>query len=187
MNALYMLDIELDGHFRGLHNAPRPWVARIDGPDPKFGLAREFVVPFNDWEGARRAKSGNIYGRVAHFPLRRGHLYEISRLRGTPSKRHVSREFAWLGDDLEQLDAEDALDRIAGEPGVSMKTDDEGEPLSRVRGLGYPAQMPWVVRDDRRLFRLVERHVYVHAGRLLGIQDGEIVELSQEEAWLWLR
>jgi hypothetical protein len=190
MGALFMLEIEIDGHFHGTPRVPKPWVARIDGPDPKYGLAREFISPFNDWENARRAHSGNIYGRVANFPLRRGHIYEVSRLEGRPSKRHIIREFAWLGDDeLEILDPEDVLDRVAdtGTPGVSLETDDGGDPVGQVHGLGYPLPMPWIVRDNRRLFRLGEHQVYTHADRLLGVRDDEIVELDQEEAWSWLR
>src|SRR5690606_30340672 len=140
MGAIYMLKIEIDGHFHGSSNVPRPWVARIDGPDPKYGLAREFVQPMNDWESAHRSCRGNVYGVVAHFPMRRGHLYEVSRLRGRSSKRHVAREFGWLGDGkLEPLDPEDALDRIADAPGVSWQTDDEGPAAAEVRGLGYPS------------------------------------------------
>lgn len=186
--SLYLLDIELDGHIHGLANAPKPWVARIGGPDPKFGLARDFIAPFNDWENARRAKSGNVYGRIAHFPLRRGHLYEISRLRGRPSKRHISREFAWIdAGGLEAVEPEDVLDRLAGAAGVSLETADAGDPVGKVSGLGYPSPMPWIVRDDKRLIRLAERQVYAHADRLLGVRDCEIVELSQDEAWSWLR
>lgn len=186
--GMYMLKIEIDGHIHGLAGAPKPWVARIDGPDPKYGLAREFMTQFNDWEKAHRARSGNIYGRVAHFMLRRGHIYEVSRLRGKPSRRHITREFAWVGDcDPEPISSEQALDRIAGVTGVSMHVADEGDPLSRVLGLGYPVPMPWVVRDGRRLYRLVEHQVYALADRLLGVTNGEVVKLDQEEAWKWLR
>lgn len=80
-----LLRIEVDGHFHGSPVVPRPWVAKITGTDPRFGLRREFVQTLNDWEHARRACSGNLYGVVANFPVREGHVHEVSRLRGSPS------------------------------------------------------------------------------------------------------
>lgn len=188
--SLYMLRVEIDGHFHGSPKVPRPWVARLSGPDPKYGLAREFVQQMNNWESARRAGSGNLYGVVAHFPMRRGHLYQVSRLRGRPSKRYVAQEFGWLGDEgpLEQLEPEEVLDRVAGSDGqrVSMETSLDGS-VGEVRGLGIPDSLPWIVRDEKRLYRLCETKVYAVEGRLVGVRDGGIVDLSQEEAWSWLK
>lgn len=95
MSQVVILKIEEDGHLNG-GPPPRPWCAEITGLDPKFGLARTFVKALRDYADAHRAWSGNVYGVVAHFPLHEGKLYEVSRLRGRPSKRHVSREFVFV-------------------------------------------------------------------------------------------
>lgn len=112
---LYILKIELDGHFHGSPDVPRPWVAQITGADPKYGLARTFVDAKNDWSQASRARSGNIYGRVACFPLRDGNLYEVQRCRGSSSKRHVVREFLAIeGGKRVPLEPLEALARLDG-------------------------------------------------------------------------
>src|SRR5690606_23971831 len=87
-----VLKVEIDGHFHG-GEPIKPWVAEIKGTDPKWGLARRFLDPKNDWSSASVSWSGNIYGRVAHFFLRDGGLYEVQRCTGKPSKRRVVREF----------------------------------------------------------------------------------------------
>jgi hypothetical protein len=98
VGQLVILRIEIDGSFRGSPNVPKPWVARITGTDPKFGLAREFVAPMNDWSNAHVAHSGNLYHRVSQFNLREGNLYEVSKSIGKPSKRRVVREFFTVTD-----------------------------------------------------------------------------------------
>ncbi|HEU4732408.1 MAG TPA: hypothetical protein VFT22_31150 [Kofleriaceae bacterium] len=62
MTPLYMLRIEVDGHFHG-GPPPKPWVARIHGPSEQYGLAREFIRAMNDWKDAHRAWSGNLWVR----------------------------------------------------------------------------------------------------------------------------
>lgn len=52
--ALKILRIEVDGHYHGSSDVPKPWVAQIDGVDAKYGLARTFVQRLNDYRGARR-------------------------------------------------------------------------------------------------------------------------------------
>lgn len=194
MGTLFMLEVDVGSykHGAGGAGAHRPWVARIDGPDPKYGLSREFIKPYNDWEHARRSINGAIRGVVARFPLRRGQLYEVSRLQGRASKRQITRTFGWLGDvgDLEQLEPEDALDKIGGlTNGVTYRTDDDDETatVGEVRGLGHPATVPWIVVEGTRLYRLGEGRVYAHEDQLLGIRDSEVVELDQLEAWEWLQ
>lgn len=191
---LSILKIEIDGHFHG-GEPPKPWVAEITGADPRYGLAREFVQPMNDWSQARVAMSGNIYGRVAHFALRDGRLYEVSRTRGNPSKRRVVREFiAVQGGKLEQLDPEEVLARV-GEPGdavlLRLPEDTSGRSwIARVRGLGTPERLAWIVRGKERLYRLPVGGVYeiVEDGRrrFTGVQVDGWVDLTEREAWAWL-
>jgi hypothetical protein len=110
-----VLTIEIDGHFHGSSDVPRPWVATILGTDPKYGLRREFVRAMTDWKDAHVAWSGNVYGREARFLLRDGNLYEVSRLRGKSSKRYQAREFlAVEGRKRIKLEPEEALARVDG-------------------------------------------------------------------------
>lgn len=160
--TLKILRIEVDGHFRGSSDVPKPWVAQIDGVDAKYGLARTFIDRLNDYRAARRARSGNLYGVVAAFPLHEGKLYEVSRMRGKPSKRHVAREF-WRVEsgkmvELEPMEALAIADPLDG-PAVEHRVPD-GTRVSRVDGLGTPAVCGFVLSErDRgghadRLYRL---------------------------------
>jgi hypothetical protein len=154
--TLKILRIEIDGHFHGSPDVPKPWVAEITGVDAQYGLARTFVEPMHDWGNAHRAWSGNLYGRIARFALRAGRLYEISRLRGKPSKRYVAREFSIIVDDeickVAEIDALALAEQAAG-PAVAY-TVNEGTRIGRVEGLGTPAVCGFVLRDGRRLYRL---------------------------------
>lgn len=153
---LKILRIEIDGHFHGTADVPKPWVAEITGVDATYGLARTFIEPMHDWSGARRACSGNLYGRIARFALREGRLYEISRLRGRSSKRHVAREFGRVADGeihtVSELEALALVDRDAGS--AIPYTVDEGTRIGRIEGIGTPAVCGFVLRDGRRTFRL---------------------------------
>lgn len=190
-----MLKIEIDGHFHGSRDVPRPWVARICGPDPRYGLARDFVQPLNDWESAHRACSGNVYGVVAHFPLRDG-LYEMSRLRGRSSKRYVSREFLRIHDGKRSaLEPREVLQRVSGaEAGAEYRIDEGDGPrwVAQIRGLGTPDRMAWIVQGKRRSYWLPSGHLYevrVDDRRwFVGVDDeGEIEKLNEREAFAWLR
>lgn len=154
--TLKILRIEVDGHFHGSADVPKPWVARIDGVDSKYGLARTFVDRLNDYRTAHRAHSGNTYGVVAAFPLHEGGLYEVSRLRGSSSKRHVSREFLIVdGGKTLAIDPVDALaiaDPHAG-PAIGHTAPD-GTRISRVDQLGTPVACGFVLVSDNRLYRL---------------------------------
>lgn len=55
---------------------PRPWVARITGPDPKFGLKREFQKAKMDYSRANRAGTRGIY---ANYFLSDG-IYEVYKM-----------------------------------------------------------------------------------------------------------
>lgn len=158
MGQFYLLRIEIDGHFHGSPEVPKPWVAEITGPDPKFGLARKFLEPMHDWKDAHRACSGNLYGRVAQFALRDGNLYEVSRLRGSSSRRHVAREFiAVKGGKRVAIEPEDALARAdGGDPAciVEIPEDREGTSwVAEVTGLGTPRRLGFVVVDSVRKYR----------------------------------
>ncbi len=192
--ALYILKIEIDGHFHGSSDVPKPWVAEIGKPCPRYGLERTFVQTMNDWSGARRAWSGNVYGRVAHFPLRDGKLYEVSRCRGNSSKRYVAREFVAIerGKRVE-VTADEALARAdGGKPSVLCRVPEDRDNASwvaQVTGLGTPPRLGWVVVGESRhyrlrsgLFEVVERE-----RRRFVASDGQSIEaLSEKEALAWL-
>jgi len=191
--AIKMYRIEVDGHFHGSPDVPRPWVARIHGPDEKFGLHREFVRPMNDWKDARAAWSGNTYGVVATFPLRDGHLYEVSRLRGKPSKRHSVREFYSLeGGRMVAIEPLDALARAeAHDDPVSLfriRDNEQDRPrVAEVTGVGMPRIMGFIVLNGERNYRLRRDRLYeVHENgqTRLTTADGNV--LTQSEALSWL-
>lgn len=191
---LYILSIEIDGHFHGSADVPKPWVAHVGGPCPKWGLERKFVKAMNDWADAKRAWSGNIYGVTARFPLRDGNLYEVSRLRGSSSKRRVAREFIAIerGKQL-KLEPLEALARVdgGGDAAVlSIGEDRDGRSwVARVTGLGTPARLGFVVDGSERLYR-VRDGLYEVVDReqqwFAGVRGGRIMRLSQREALSWL-
>lgn len=118
---LHMLRIEVDGHCRG--GPPiRPWVAEVTGTCPRYGLARAFVTPLNDWADARMTWGGRLYGMVATYPLREGRLYEVAQAKGKPSKRHLARSFRLVeARERRELSAEEALERADGGGGACVK------------------------------------------------------------------
>ncbi len=205
--ALYLLRIEVDGHFHGSPMVPRPWVARIGKPCDRFGLEREFIKPMNDWQDARVAWSGNLYGVVAMFALREGATYEVARCRGKPSKRYFDRQFYCVeGRRLHERTPDEVLawseataDPASAEDRVVIlrvpDTDDRPW-VAEVSGLGMPRRLGFVVVDSHRRYRLRERRIYevrsadddgAERRRLLGVSDGTTVDLTQEEAAGWLR
>lgn len=60
-----------------LQPSRRPWVARILGPDRKFGLRREFLTGLKDYREANGTGSRGVY---LTFVLRDGELYEVQEL-----------------------------------------------------------------------------------------------------------
>lgn len=188
-----ILKIEIDGHFHG-GEPVKPWVAEITGTDPKWGLARRFLDPMNDWRNAHKAWSGKVYGRVSHFPLREGHLYEVSCCRGKPSKRYVVREFVQVVDGKRKVvDPIDAL-TIAdgGGPACVLRIPEDKDGaswVSRITGLGTPERIGFVVVDGRRVYRLRPGVYEVVEGgdaRLMGATVDSVSRLDQQEAWAWL-
>lgn len=186
-NPLYMLRIEVDGHFHGGPSV-KPWVARIDGPDLKFGLARSFVKAMYDWREARRAWSGNLYGTVATFPLRQGFLYEVSRTYGSSSKRHVMRTFHRVdGGQMVAVSVEDVLSHAAkGCGGVALRVREIPE-RTLVTDLDGEDPVPFVVRDSKRVYWLREGRTYDvrdvsprggDRNRMLTVENGECREVK---------
>lgn len=190
-----VLKIEIDGHFHG-GEPVKPWVAEIRGTCPRFGLQRKFLDPLNDWSQSKRAWSGNVYGRVSHFPLREGKLYEVQRCRGRSSKRHVVREFERVvGGKREKLTPEDAL-AIADGGGdaavISVKEGDQVERswVARITGLGTPERIGFVIVDFARRYRLVDGlYEVMERGKrsYVGVRDQQVQRLDHEEAIAWLR
>lgn len=60
---------------RGGYNADRrqPWVAEITGTDPRYGLAREFLVPRRDYRDASRSGERGVR---CWWTLESGRLYQ---------------------------------------------------------------------------------------------------------------
>jgi hypothetical protein len=193
MGQLYILKIDIDGHFHG-GEPVKPWVAQVTGPDRKYGLARTFVDAKNDWSQASRSMRGNIYGRVACFPLRDGNLYEVQRCRGNPSKRHVVREFLAIeGGKRVPLEPLDALARLdGGGPAARLELAEDREGTSwvaRLRGLGTPDPVAFAVVDGERLYRLrpgVYEVMEQGSRRFVGVQVDGLTRLKEQEAWEWL-
>lgn len=196
---LSILKIEIDGHFHGSSDVPRPWVAEITGTCPRYGLQRQFIDVMNDWKDAKRAWSGNIYGRVAHFPLRDGRLYEVSRLRGRSSKRHQVREFIAVdGGKQLPIEPEAALARVdGGGSALVHSTADSivdgshpvGSWIAHITALGTPAQLGWVVVGGMRHYRLRPGiHEIVRDGErhFVRASDESISSITEREALTWL-
>jgi hypothetical protein len=189
-----ILTIEIDGHFHGSAGVPRPWVATILGTDPKYGLRREFVRAMTDWKGAHVAWSGNVYGREARFLLRDGTLYEVCRLRGKSSKRHLVREFVAVdGRKRVALDPEEALARADGLGDCAtlrIPEDRSGESwVAHVTGLGTPKRIGYVVDGSHRLYRLQEGIFEVMEQgnrRFVCAHERATTRVDEREAWGWL-
>jgi hypothetical protein len=187
---LNLLRIEIDGHFNGSKIVPKPWVAQITGTDPKWGLVRKFLDPMNDWTDARRAWSGNLYGRVAQFALRDGNLYEVFRAKGKSSRRYMAREFLLVsGGKRKAIDPEEALAHVdGGKPCcvVSLPEDREGTSwVSEITGLGTPRRLGFVVVGEARKYRCPDGiYEVVKRGvrRLISVSELVASEVSEREA-----
>lgn len=85
----------------------RPWVARITGPDPRYGLAREFVRGATDYS---RANSVRSRGVRTFYALPDG-LYEIN---SPETWKRTERYFALIRQgEMERVDAATALQAAA--------------------------------------------------------------------------
>lgn len=196
--TLYVLRIEVDGHWHGSGEVPQPWVARVEpGANEKYGLNRTFVDRMNDWRDARRAWSGNKYGVVATWALREGAMYEVCRARGRASKRHMAREFRWCEDGkMHERTADDAIDLAEQDSSpaavVELRDDPDDRPwVAEVTGLGMPRHLAFATVSNNRRFRLREGCVYELAElgerRLVRVMAGKAITVSQEEAFAWLQ
>ena len=190
-SQLSILRIEVDGHH---HGGPpiKPWVAEITGTCPRYGLQRTFITPMNDWRDARRAWSGNVYGKIATFPLREGRLYEVARARGNSSRRHLVREFYVVeGGKRVKRTPDEALSVADGGGPATLLRIQENERtwVARVAGLGTPERIGFVLVDNLRRYRLRDGvHEVVEDGvqRLVGVRDGSVTSLTDQEAMAWL-
>jgi hypothetical protein len=186
-----MLRIEVDGHFHG-GKPIKPWVAEIGKPSPRYGLERTFLDPMNDYRHARRAWSGNLYGKIATFPLREGRLYEVARCRGRSSKRYFAREFYLIEDrKMVERTPEEALAHAdGGGAAAPLRVRESADSwVAAVTGLGTPSRLGYVLVDGVRRYRLRDGvHEVVEDGqrRLVGVRDGAILNLSDHEAMAWL-
>jgi hypothetical protein len=76
--------IERHGHWQATDTS-RPWVARITGPDTRYGLARRFVEGQIDFS---QANSVGSRGVMLYFALAPG-VYEVyARVSWTRSRRY---------------------------------------------------------------------------------------------------
>lgn len=187
---MHILSIEIDGHFHGSSEVPKPWVAEIQGVCPKYGLQREFVRPMNDWAQASAAWSGNVYGRVARFPLRDGRVYEVSRLRGRSSKRYVAREFlAVTGSRHEKIEPIEALATAdGGGAATTFQIPDDRDGTSwvaHVTGLGTPERLGFVIAGSDRIYRLrdgIHEVCEADSRRLIRVEGASISNVSERVA-----
>lgn len=79
------------------------WVARITGPDPKFGFAREFIRPMVDYEDANG--NGNRGVNAVYF-LKPGIYEAYQRLSWRNSDRYL---FRIDGEVLNRISKDEAL------------------------------------------------------------------------------
>lgn len=91
----------------------KPWVARITGPDPKFGFCREFVSGIADYSRSNRPGTRGVY---YHFELSDG-VYEVKG--GTSWASAGERWFVRVADGKgEQITMSQVLEAVAGKVGV---------------------------------------------------------------------
>lgn len=104
-----ILQIEEDGHFNGGPPA-MSWCAEVTGIDARYGFARSFVGALRDYKNSSASMAGRVYGIISNYPLHEGRVYEVSRYRGKPSKRHLAREFVTVkAAEIVSLTSEEAM------------------------------------------------------------------------------
>lgn len=191
-----MLRIEIDSHLHGSSDVPRPWVARLDGPCPKYGMRRTFLDALNDWSGAKRTCAGRRRGVVACFAMRGGAVYEVSRLRGRSSKRRVVREHCRIDDNggWHDLDLGEALSLADPCPGATPYAAPDGTQVSVIHGLGTPTRLGFLLDESRprqRWFRLRPDSLHEVTDpdgqrRILTTAGGTAEPITTTEALQWL-
>lgn len=177
---------------------PRPWVARITGPDSEYGLRRQFVKPMTDWRHAHRAISGNLTGLTVSFALRENAMYEVACwfAEGPLGKWEWSRHFTWLDSGgFERVSHEEIMDWVQGDSGsVStlelIESDPDHPPrvFSLLRG-GVPRELGWASNGARRVYRLAPGLFEIDerdARRLVMSGGSKLSQVTEEEALAWL-
>ena len=86
---------------------PRPWVARITGTDPRYGLQREFLRGQKDYADANSVGSRGVY---VYYPLPPG-VYEVQELISWSKVRRYFVRSA--GGRYEVIDRETVLQKLA--------------------------------------------------------------------------
>lgn len=173
--------------------ATTPWVARLGGPCPKYGVQREFVESLRDWSKARRKIGGRLQGAVACFALIGGHTYEIARLRGRSRKRCMVREFAQIDakGDWHDLSADEALAAVDPCPGaVAMSVPDRTR-VSLITGIGTPAPLGFLLVGGERRYQLRPDALHEISSqedgtRLVLVQGDKANPITSTEALSWL-
>ncbi len=94
MIAVLLLEAIGDNHAtlaRGVNQAARgampvraPWVAKVTGKDPKFGLSRQFLRARKDYAGGNSIGSRGV---MLHYVLEDGFMYEVRQLTSWSSER----------------------------------------------------------------------------------------------------
>jgi len=86
------------------HPRLKPWVARILGPDPKYGLKREFIYGQRDYTFANSVGSRGIY---EYFALTPG-VYEVNeRLTWKKARRYFIRV---EGTEISEINKDEVLE-----------------------------------------------------------------------------
>lgn len=92
----------------------KPWIARITGTDPKFGLARQFVDGVADYSRANRPKTRGVY---FFFTLDDG-VYEVKG--GASWGSANDRKFIRVsGDSWEKIDMPAVMQHVAAIGGAA--------------------------------------------------------------------
>lgn len=96
--------VEAPNERMAVHRAdagPGPWVARITGPDARFGFKREFLNPLRDYSTARVTSRRQTKGVVLEWLLPPEGVYEIRLFEG---KRGVERRRFYRVEDGELVE-----------------------------------------------------------------------------------
>jgi len=155
LRPFHLIRISVDGHYKG--GPPlKPWVARILGTDPKWGLHRVFLPSRNDWADASISWRGRTNGVVATWFLRENALYEVY---GGPGKRN----FVWVEDsrirDVPPVEVLYLADGGGEATVVEMEEEDHRDP-PWVRDSATGSVNGWALVGKTRIYRLREGHLY---------------------------
>ena len=88
----------------------KPWIARITGKDPKFGVAREFIQGTRDYSRANKPRTRGVY---TVWSLEDG-IYEINAPRAWGKTDRFFVRIA--GGQQALISAAELMDALAGVP-----------------------------------------------------------------------